>query len=71
MEWVHVEDRLPEEDGYYETKVKVGSIAPKIIECTTRFHRGRFSKGDWRRVTHWMYIPKHTHKEESCTTHSD
>ena len=53
MEWISVEDRLPEENGIYETTVMVGSIDPKEILRPTRFHDGRFSKSDWHYVTHW------------------
>ena len=52
--WICVEDELPKDDGYYKTRVMVGSMSPHEIECQTRFHRGTFSKGDWRKITHWQ-----------------
>lgn len=59
MDWINVEDRLPEEDGYYW-------VAEVHVEG---FDRGRrtFFNEDWSqffveddewRVTHWMPLPE-------------
>ena len=57
MEWISVDDRLPNETGIYRCKGMIGSMSPKPFECDRLFKAGeyykRFFEGDWETITHW------------------
>ena len=59
QEWISVEDRLPEEDGYYLCCIK-SSLFPDriyidILECDkSSFEEGHIYTDT---VTHWMSLP--------------
>ena len=60
QEWISVDDRLPEEDGYYLCCIK-SSLYPDrvyidILECD----KGSFEEGHiyTDTVTHWMLLPE-------------
>ena len=61
MAWVSVSERLPEikELTKFRVKMRVGSIATKIVERSvlakpTPSGSVRFITGDWTEVTHWQ-----------------
>lgn len=60
QEWISVEDRLPEEDGYYLCCIK-SSLFPDrvyidILECDkSSFEEGHIYTDT---VTHWMPLPE-------------
>ena len=61
-EWVSVDERLPDEDGFYLCVVQIGAI-DKIKSVTkvgfeNRVTGGYFRLGDWQSVTHWMPLPQ-------------
>ena len=66
LEWISVDDRLPDNIKLtkYKVKVEQGSISPKTVEThmlgkmyPSQF---RFMSGDWERVTHWQEPPTDT-----------
>ena len=51
--WVSVEERLPEEDGFYLV------YGPFIYRDTKWYDRRNFSQYFWKHdVTHWMPLPE-------------
>jgi hypothetical protein len=59
MEYIDVEDTLPEQSGKYEVKLHTGSIAPKIIETTSYFTRYPGDNGRrhfWSSTRDWNYV---------------
>jgi len=59
MEWVSVNERLPEVGVIVKVKMSIGSISKKVIEKNgTLMDNGRFNcTFDWSVVTHWMPLP--------------
>ena len=61
MEWISIEDRLPEKDGFYLVYAK--SYSPFIPDVQVQEYVqeiGFTYDGDLRdtRITHWMLLPK-------------
>lgn len=51
--WISVEERLPEEDGFYLV------YGPFIYRDTKWYDRKNFSQYFWKHdVTHWMPLPE-------------
>ena len=61
-EWISVEDRLPEKDGYYICALRDNIVKPYVLRV--QFCNDRFIISEWhekntgRKVTHWMPLPE-------------
>ena len=59
-EWVSVEDRLPEEDGYYLCCIKSSLFPDRVYIDILECDKGSFEEGHiyTDTVTHWMLLPE-------------
>ena len=59
MEWISVEDRLPEASKEKEVLVCLRLDAVRQLVTTHRIAGKRwFESKAWKRVTHWMPLPE-------------
>ena len=59
QEWISVENRLPEEDGYYLCCIKSSLFPDRIYIDILECDKGSFEEGHiyTDTVTHWMSLP--------------
>lgn len=59
-EWISVEDRLPEEDGYYLCCIKSSLFPDRVYIDILECDKGSFEEGHiyTDTVTHWMLLPE-------------
>lgn len=61
-DWISVEERFPNEDGFYLCTVLTGAVdkikSVKIVGFENRATGGYFRVGDWQMVTHWQWLPE-------------
>lgn len=59
-EWISVEDRLPEEDGYYLCCIKSSLFPDRVYIDILECDKGSFEEGHiyTDTVTHWMQLPE-------------
>ena len=64
-EWISVDDRLPEEDGYYLCCIKSSLFPDRVYIDILECDKGSFEEGHiyTDTVTHWMPIPPEPPKE--------
>ena len=64
--WISVDDRLPEEDGYYLCCIKSSLFPDRIYIDILECDKGSFEEGHiyTDTVTHWMPIPPEPPKGE-------
>ena len=60
QEWISVEDRLPEEDGYYLCCIKSSLFPDRVYTDILECDKGSFEEGHiyTDTVTHWMPLPE-------------
>ena len=60
QEWISVDDRLPEEDGYYLCCIKSSLFPDRIYIDILECDKGSFEEGHiyTDTVTHWMSLPE-------------
>ena len=60
QEWISVEDRLPEEDGYYLCCIKSSLFPDRVYIDILECDKGSFEEGHiyTDTVTHWMPLPQ-------------
>ena len=60
QEWISVEDRLPEEDGYYLCCIKSSLFPDRVYIDILECDKGSFEEGHiyTDTVTHWMPMPQ-------------
>lgn len=61
MEWISIEDRLPEKDGFYLVYAKSDNpFIPEVYVQEYVQEIGFTYDGEWvdTRATHWMPLPK-------------
>ena len=62
QEWISVDERLPEEEGYYLCVLADDIVAPYVLRV--QFSNNKFFISEWheentgRKVTHWMPLPE-------------
>ena len=58
--WISVEDRLPEEDGYYLCCIKSSLFPDRVYIDILECDKGSFEEGHiyTDTVTHWMPLPQ-------------
>ena len=58
--WISVDDRLPEEDGYYLCCIKSSLFPDRVYIDILECDKGSFEEGHiyTDTVTHWMSLPK-------------
>ena len=58
--WISVDDRLPEEDGYYLCCIKSSLFPDRIYIDILECDKGSFEEGHiyTDTVTHWMPLPE-------------
>ena len=58
--WISVEDRLPEEDGYYLCCIKSSLFPDRVYIDILECDKGSFEEGHiyTDTVTHWMPMPQ-------------
>ena len=59
-EWISVDDRLPEEDGYYLCCIKSSLFPDRVYIDILECDKGSFEEGHiyTDTVTHWMLLPE-------------
>ena len=59
-QWISIEDRLPEEDGYYLCCIKSSLFPDRVYIDTLECDKGNFEEGHiyTDTVTHWMPLPE-------------
>ena len=59
-EWISVDDRLPEEDGYYLCCIKSSLFPDRVYIDILECDKGSFEEGHiyTDTVTHWMPLPE-------------
>lgn len=62
MEWISVENRLPEEKGIYLVTYHPchwDNVMPEILVGIDTFRgKATWAKNKYQRVTHWMPLPE-------------
>ena len=58
--WISVDDRLPEEDGYYLCCIKSSLFPDRVYIDILECDKGSFEEGHiyTDTVTHWMLLPE-------------
>ena len=58
--WISVDDRLPEEDGYYLCCIKSSLFPDRVYIDILECDKGSFEEGHiyTDTVTHWMSLPE-------------
>ena len=58
--WISVEDRMPEEDGYYLCCIKSSLFPDRVYIDILECDKGSFEEGHiyTDTVTHWMSLPE-------------
>ena len=64
--WISVDDRLPEEDGYYLCCIKSSLFPDRVYIDILECDKGSFEEGHiyTDTVTHWMPLPPEPPKGE-------
>ena len=59
-QWISVDDRLPEEDGYYLCCIKSSLFPDRVYIDILECDKGSFEEGHiyTDTVTHWMPLPE-------------
>ena len=59
-QWISVEDRLPEEDGYYLCCIKSSLFPDRVYIDILECDKGSFEEGHiyTDTVTHWVPLPE-------------
>ena len=60
QEWISVDDRLPEEDGYYLCCIKSSLFPDRVYIDILECDKGSFEEGHiyTDTVTHWVPLPE-------------
>lgn len=65
-QWISIDDKLPEEDGYYLCCIKSSLFPDRVYIDILECDKGSFEEGHiyTDTVTHWMPIPPEPPKGE-------